>query len=113
MVKPIWCSIAAVLIVATSASAENGHAAWLRYAPLAPDAAARAGAEVPRTVYRLGTDVLVQRAEEELRKGVEGMLGRPLEPVSAMPAAGTMIVGTLRAVRAAAPALVPAGDLPP
>jgi len=99
-------------LVAAPAFAENGHAAWLRYAPLAPDAAARAGAEVPRALYRLGDEVPLQRAEDELRKGVQGMLGRPLEPVNALPASGAVVVGTLASIRAAAPALAPAGELP-
>jgi len=89
-------------LVAAPAFAENGHAAWLRYAPLAPDAAARAGAEVPRALYRLGDEVPLQRAEDELRKGVQGMLGRPLEPVNALPASGAVVVGTLASIRAEA-----------
>jgi len=103
----------AALLVATSARAENGHAAWLRYAALPPDAAARAGAEVPRAIYRLGNDVTLQRAEDELKKGVQGMLGRPLEPATALPPSGAVVVGTLAAIKTAAPALAPSADLPP
>src|SRR3954447_14911667 len=98
MKKWIWSAVA-VLLVPGAAYAENGHAAWLRYAPLPPAAAARAGAEVPRAVYRLGTDVMLVRAEDELRRGVQGMLGRPLEGVSALPATGAVVVGTLASIR--------------
>ena len=101
-----------ILLTSTSSSAENGHAAWLRYAPLPPAAAARAGAEVPRTVYRIGAEVPLARAEDELRKGVEGMLGRPLEAVTALPQGGAIVLGTLASIRAQAPSLAPAGDLP-
>jgi alpha-glucuronidase len=103
---------ATLLLWASLAAAENGHAAWLRYAALAPAAAARAGAEVPRAIYRLGDDVKLRNAEEELRKGVEGMLGRPLDPVTALPQGGAIVIGTLASIRASAPALAPAGDLP-
>lgn len=113
MTKSLWRWTLGLLLLATPAFAENGHAAWLRYAPLSPAAAARAGAEVPRAVYRLGAEVPLARAEEELRKGVEGMLGRPLESVTALPSNGAVVVGTLASIRAAAPALAPAGDLPP
>ncbi len=112
MLKSAWGSMLGLLLVATSAGAENGHAAWLRYAALPPDAAARAGAEVPRAIYRLGNDVTIQRAEDELKKGVQGMLGRPLDPVTTLPAGGAIVVGTLASIRTSAPALAPAGDLP-
>src|SRR5262245_3911005 len=112
MTKLLWGGMVGVVLVATPALAENGHAAWLRYAPLAPDAAARAGAEVPRAVYRLGAEVQIARAEDELRRGVEGMLGRPIESVTALPSTGAIVVGTLTSIRAAAPSLAPAGILP-
>jgi len=113
MKESIWRCALGLLLVAAPASAENGHAAWLRYAPLPPDAAARAGAEVPRAVYRIGAEVQIARAEDELRKGVEGMLGRPLEAVTTLPQGGAIVVGTLASIRAQAPSLAPAGDLPP
>jgi alpha-glucuronidase len=113
MLKSTWGLMLGLLLVATSAAAENGHAAWLRYAALPPDAAARAGAEVPRAIYRLGSDVMIQRAEDELKKGVQGMLGRPLDSVTALPPGGAIVVGTLASIRTSAPALAPSGDLPP
>ena len=112
MKNVVWGVIVAIGMSAGAARAENGHAAWLRYAPLPPAAAARAGAEVPRAVYRLGAEVPLARAEDELRKGVEGMLGRPLESVSTLPATGAIVIGTLASIRTSAPALAPQGDLP-
>jgi alpha-glucuronidase len=114
MVKRICSSFAVLLTLVTAAHAENGHAMWLRYAALPPDAAARAGAEVPRAIYRLGGDTQIQRAEEELRNGVQGMLGRPLDAVNALPPSGAILVGTLASIKASASALVPAStpDLP-
>jgi len=112
MVKRVSGWLLTLVLVPCAASAENGHAAWLRYAPLPPAAAARGGAEVPRAIYRLGAEVPLARAEDELRKGVEGMLGRPLESVNALPATGAIVIGTLAAIRTGAPALAPQGDLP-
>src|SRR5262249_37156718 len=102
-----------VFSFAVPAFAENGHDAWLRYAALPPAAAARAGAEVPRTIYRLGAEVQLARAEDELRKGVQGMLGRPLDPARTLPPTGAIVVGTLASIRASAPPLAPSGGLPP
>src|SRR4051812_11719511 len=113
MVKLVCWAMAALLVVPAAAYAENGHDAWLRYAPLAPAASARAGAEVPRAIYRIGAEVPLARAEDELRKGVQGMLGRPLDAVNAVPAGGAVVVGALSAIRAATPALAPGGDLAP
>ena len=111
MFNRVWWSILVLVLVPGVAFAEDGHAAWLRYAPLPPDAAARAGAEVPRTIFRAGSDPLLQSAEQELTRGVQGMLGRPLAAASTMPTNGAIVVGTLAAIRAAAPALAPNGDL--
>jgi alpha-glucuronidase len=113
MTKSLWRWMLGMLLVAIPASAENGHAAWLRYAPLPPAAAARAGAEVPRAIFRLGSEAPIQRAEEELRKGVDGLLGRPLESANSLPPGGAIVVGTLASITASAPALAPAGTLPP
>ncbi len=113
MTKSLWRWILGMLLVAIPASAENGHTAWLRYAPLPPAAAARAGAEVPRAIFRLGSEAPIQRAEEELRKGIDGLLGRPLEPASSLPPGGAIVIGTLASITASAPALAPAGTLPP
>ena len=112
MVRRVCWSIVGLLLVPGAAYAENGHDAWLRYAALAPAAAARAGAEVPRAIFRAGSDPLLQQAEQELTRGVQGMLGRPLESVRALPASGAVVIGTIASIRAAAPALAPAGDLP-
>jgi alpha-glucuronidase len=73
----VLVALLVVLFSASGASAENGHAAWLRYAPLPPDAAARAGAEVPRAIYRIGAEVPLARAEDELRKGRRGHARTP------------------------------------
>jgi alpha-glucuronidase len=113
MTKSLWRWILGMLLVASPASAENGHTAWLRFAPLPPAAAARAGAEVPRAIFRLGSEAPIQRAEEELRKGIDGLLGRPLEPASSLPPGGAIVIGTLASITASAPALAPAGNLPP
>src|SRR6266700_6088754 len=68
----IWLFV--LWLVPAVAHAETGRAAWLRYAPLESDAAARADAVVPHVVTRLDDDAPVQAAEQELRDGVERML---------------------------------------
>src|SRR5438270_3216537 len=93
--------------------AESGRAAWLRYAPLESAAAARVDGAVPRIVTRLDDDAPVQRAEQELRDGVAGMLRRPIEPAARLPSTGALVVGTVARLRESAPLLAPPDDLPP
>ena len=104
-----------VLLVASlplTVRAENGRAAWLRYAPLDGGAAARARDAVPRFITTLGTDLPFRRAEDELRRGVSGMLGRELRATPRIVNEGAIVVGTLNRIRQTAPFLAPGGSLP-
>lgn len=54
--------------------AEDGHEAWLRYAPLDP-AAAKSYASVPRAVVVEVDSPVLRSAQGELARGLRGMLG--------------------------------------
>src|SRR5215217_2925446 len=92
-----------VLLLPALASAETGQAAWLRYAPLAANAASRYQADVPRVIVTLGDAAPVQKARDELVLGVRGMLGQVLTAASEVPPDGAIVVGTIARIRAALP----------
>lgn len=107
----IW--IAATLCCAMACSAialgENGAQAWLRYAPLKPEAA-RAYDNLPEKIVILGGGGPLQTAQQELVQGVSQMLGKSLTVNVSPAAAPALVLGTLQEVHSLAPALaVPSG----
>jgi alpha-glucuronidase len=81
-------------LIPSAAAAEDGHAAWLRYAPLEQAARARAAALVPETVVALGDSAPVLRARDELIRGIRGMVGREVRPALLRTGDTTMVIGT-------------------
>ncbi len=76
-----------VLLSVTSAFAENGHDAWLRYASGGP------ALPLPAVITTLDeTSPVIRSAREELLKGLRGMTGRTLRVEAALPAAEPAIV---------------------
>ena len=67
-----------LLMLPSGARAEDGHAAWLRYARLEPQMLQRTAKLVPAWVTVVGDAPPMLRARDELVRGVSGMLGRPL-----------------------------------
>jgi alpha-glucuronidase len=57
------------------ARAETGRAAWLRYAPLDSNAKQKYD-DLPNHIVRLGDSVQLRSAEQELLRGLQGMLAR-------------------------------------
>ena len=81
------CAVAAILSLScfTGANpnptrAENGHEAWLRYAPL--DKATAGNTSICRRyVVGRGDSLVLQSAVQELVRGIQGMLGSTLQPL--------------------------------
>jgi len=94
-------SLALVIIVPAVAGAEDGHAAWLRYAPLDGAARTRAAALVPDTVVTLGDAAPVLKARDELIRGIRGITGRDVRPADAMGNERTIVLGTAASFPAA------------
>ncbi len=102
-----------VLLAAAALHAENGSSAWLRYAPLA-EAAARAYRQaVPATVAALGSGKPIESAQQELVRGVRGMLGRTLRLETRLPRESAILLGTLPEIQKAAPQLRLSGQIEP
>lgn len=112
-IAPAWLALLLTaatgvsLLTATGASAETGEDAWLRYAALPAEIAARFRA-VPAELVTLGDALEIASARDELTRGLRGLLGR-VPAVTARPgSAPAVIVGTLSDMRRA----VPGADLP-
>jgi alpha-glucuronidase len=103
--------LAAILCVAlpsSTASAETGAKAWLRYAPLDPQAA-KQYKDFPSRVLLLGDSLVLKTAGQELTSGLQQMRVRTLETTSHPKDA--FVLGTLKDVRILAPNLEPAEPL--
>jgi alpha-glucuronidase len=85
------------VLAGTSAHAETGYDAWLRYAPV-PDAATRYQS-LPRTVVVLGEGAVIRSAGDELARGLGKMLGAKMTVVSAIGAAPAIVIGTADRLR--------------
>jgi alpha-glucuronidase len=100
----ITACLACVLLGAASLRAETGYDAWLRYAPLDGEQAARYHQVLPAVVITLGESSVEESARKELVRGIRGMLSRTLREESRVPATeGAVVLGTLEEFRARAP----------
>jgi alpha-glucuronidase len=94
----------------TPAKAEDGSAAWLRYAPLNGEAV-RAYASLPAATGLLGDTLVLTTAQSELVRGVKSMLGRTLRVSSDIPHEDAILLGTFEQLRKIAPRLKPRQNL--
>jgi alpha-glucuronidase len=102
-----------LLLAAGSLHAETGYAAWLRYAAL-DDAASRQYRDaLPAAITAFGDSVVIESAKGELLRGIRGMTGRTLRLEPGLPPEGAIVLGTLAAIRQAAPQFQLFGDLAP
>jgi alpha-glucuronidase len=101
----ILCVVAAL---SSTAPAETGAKAWLRYAPLDRQAA-RQHHDSPSRILLLGDSLVLKTARQELTSGMQQMLLRTLETTSNPKDA--FILGTLKNVQTLAPTLKPSEPL--
>ncbi len=89
-----------------SLCAESGSEAWLRYAPVT--GAARAQYEsLPASVVVAGDSPVLVSAQQEMVRGVKGMLGRTLRLQTGVPQEPAIVLGTLAQLHAIATGLQP------
>ena len=77
---------------------ESGYGAWLRYAPLEKTLAAKYEA-FPTNVVTVGDSAVLQSAQQELIRGVQGMLGVSLRPASNQRGTRAIILGVIKDLR--------------
>src|ERR1700730_6647786 len=79
--------------------ADTGQDAWLRYAPLETTAKAKY-ASLPASVVALGDSPVLRTAQEEMIRGVRGMMEKTLRAEKGV-AERAIVLGTLAAMHAA------------
>jgi alpha-glucuronidase len=95
--SPLNPFFAALLIVGAlpgPVRAETGYDAWLRYA-LLEETAARDYASLPGRIVALRDSAILNSAQSELRRGLNGMLGRDMSVSHAQPAESSIVLATL------------------
>src|SRR5262245_50844204 len=99
-----WKLILIGLLLAVRPSlAETGYDAWLRYPGM--EEAKRQYGWLPAVSVALGDSSVVRSAQEELHRGVNGMLGRTMRAKSDLPEEGAIMLGTLDVMTNAIPAI--------
>jgi alpha-glucuronidase len=93
------------LALPTTAPAETGYDAWLRYAPIEDKSAREQYDAMPAVVVALDDSDIVRSAKDELIRGVRGMLGRTLRDEPQLPKENVILLGTFAAVKKALPEL--------
>src|SRR6266478_1133099 len=98
------------LLLTPAIRAEIGAEAWLRYARLDANAS-RTYQNFPASVVVLEDTALLHSAQEELLRGISGMLTKSLRVELNLPQKAAIILGTLNAVQKIVPGLHPPADL--
>src|SRR6185437_396923 len=91
--------------------AETGYDAWLRYPPVTEGVLIDAYGRLPATIVKLDNSPTLTSAQNEIVRGVRGMLGRTLRMESKPVQGGMILLGTLAAVKQALPGTALAADL--
>src|SRR3954462_8346575 len=80
------------LFLSAPAFAEDGYDLWLRYRPV--EAAAQARYRAAATaIVKQGESPTLSAAADELRRGLAGLLARPVS-IAAQPREGAILIGT-------------------
>jgi alpha-glucuronidase len=95
---------------ALDARAETGYEAWLRYAPLEKASASKYQA-LPTDVVIAGDSVVLQAAQQELIRGMQGMLGVSLRPIPNPHRGRAIVLGPIKELRHRVPGLHPNRDV--
>ena len=90
--------------------AETGRDAWLRYAPL-DDTARAKYVSLPASTVAIGESEVIRTAQQELIRGVRGMMGRALREEKELPQESAILLGTLDRIHTVVPNLRPASQL--
>src|SRR5262249_2188174 len=87
----LWCSFRAF--------AETGRDMWLRYAALEERTAQQYRAVIPASVVVLSGAPQQRSAQQELARGIRGMLGRTLRLESELQNQPSIVLGTIEQIR--------------
>src|SRR6266851_3941217 len=105
--------LAATFLAATHSPAlhaETGSQAWLGYTRL-HQRAAQNYTTLPDTVFTLGDTAIIRSAQQELIRGIGGILERTLRVAPNLPTNPAIVLGTLQVIQKIVPTLRPPADL--
>ena len=97
----VFCSFAG------PSNRETGYDAWLRYRAIDDPTTLRRYNELPGTVIALGRSEVIGAAQEELVRGIRGMLGRILRIEPGPPHEEAILLGTFDALAQTFPPGIP------
>ena len=103
--------IAALTLAVPLARPETGYDAWLRYAPIQDASLREAYAKLPVVAVVAADSPVLKAAQDELLRGVRGMLGRTLRLESRLPAEDAILLATYDALQRIAPGFPVPADL--
>jgi alpha-glucuronidase len=106
----LFCAFVLVFSQETALRAETGAEAWLRYAPLDAQAS-RKYDKLPPAVVALGDSAILGSSQEELIRGIRGMLGKNLRVEPRISPDGAIVLGTFGNVERVIPSLKTPADL--
>lgn len=95
---------------ALEARAETGYDAWLRYAPLEKTSISKYE-DFPTNIAVTRDSVVLQSAQQELIRGIQGMLGVSLRPVPNQSGGRAIILGNVKDLRDRVPGLHPSREV--
>jgi alpha-glucuronidase len=95
-----------------SLRAETGQKAWLRYAPIDPAASAKYSS-VPRLIMRVGDSPALASAEQELTRGLRGLLDGEFHTATSVTDGPVILMGTLDSLRKVVKDSISPPSLPP
>src|SRR5438128_1432961 len=104
---------AVLLLMPVILYAETGYDTWLRYAALDDAASRQYRAVVPATLAVLNDAGLEQSAQQELVRGIRGMLGRTLRTEPRLGTEGAIVLATMDELRTRAPQFALTASLEP
>src|SRR5579884_1286763 len=105
-------SVLLLFVFAVTMRAETGYAAWLRYAPVQDANVRLMYQRLPAVAVALDSSAVEESAQKELIRGVQSMLGRTLRMDARLPDEDCILLGTLAAVKQAAPSMLLPQQLP-
>ncbi len=105
-------ALALLLFSSLLLHAETGYDAWLRYAPIDDPNVRQLYDHLPAAIVALDDSLVLKSAQQEIERGIRGMLGRTLRTRSELPNEPAILLGTLASVRRAAPDLLLPETLP-
>ncbi|HVH86808.1 MAG TPA: alpha-glucuronidase family glycosyl hydrolase [Terriglobales bacterium] len=102
---PIPILLLSCVLLAAVAHAETGEDAWLRYAPFSAQET-KQYETLPSSLVVLGDSPLLKSAQQELTRGIKGMLGRTLASETSLSSTpGAIVLGTADSIHSAIPDL--------